>query len=136
MENIKKLVDEIVSDCRTRDPYKIAKMYDIEIVIADLGEIKGLFKIILGNKFIALNENLSEFLSTMVLAHELGHAFLHEDDEILEIKENVLYSANFFEREANIFAANLLMGGEDEEKIYYPENIYEEKIYNSLRKLI
>lgn len=48
----------------------------------DLGNVKGIYKKTLTNKFIIINENLSEFSCLIVLVHELGHAILHDSREM------------------------------------------------------
>lgn len=135
MKEIKTLVEEIVNNCRSRDPRVIAKKYNIEIMYTDLGNTKGFYKNILGNKFIAINENLSEFLTIMVLSHELGHAFLHEEDDFIDIRDNMLLASNILEKEANLFAAYLLVGENEDSKVFYTESTYEEKIYRDLMNL-
>ena len=45
----------------TNNPFKLAKKLNIEIIIDDLGEVRGLFKRILKRKFIFINSELSEF---------------------------------------------------------------------------
>ncbi|WP_066901188.1 ImmA/IrrE family metallo-endopeptidase [Streptobacillus notomytis] len=134
--NIKEIVEEVVDTCRTNDPISIAKKYNIEVLYRDLGNIKGFFKKINNVKFIAINDNLSEFMEKMVLAHELGHAFLHNDDAI-EFKENFINASSFLEKEANTFAAYLLFGYLNEEELeYFMINDEEERIYRYLKGLI
>lgn len=95
----------------TRDPYKLCKRMKINIVYMDLGNIKGIYKKVVTNKFIVINENLDEFCQKVVLAHELGHAVLHHSKEIQALKDYDLFPryTNQIEIEANTFAAELLI---------------------------
>lgn len=130
---IKKRVEEIVDDFRTRDPFLISKRAKINILYRNIGNIKGFYRKIDNMKFIVLNENLSELLTKFVLCHELGHAFLHDDDFILDLKVNFSGMDSKIELEANCFAAYLLL---DDESFYYPENNYEEQIIRDLQRLV
>ncbi|CAM3116168.1 ImmA/IrrE family metallo-endopeptidase [Streptobacillus felis] len=133
---IKDIVNEMVETYRTNDPYIIAKKANIEVLYRDLGNIKGFFKKIGDRKFIAINEELSEFMEKMVLSHELGHAFLHGDDAI-EFKENFINASSYLEKEANTFAAYLLFGYiNGEEDVYYINDMEEEKIFRYLKSLL
>ena len=95
----------------TRDPYKLCKRMKINIVYMDLGNIKGIYKKVVTNKFIVINENLDEFCQKVVLAHELGHAVLHHSKEIQALEDYDLFPryTNQIEIEANTFAAELLI---------------------------
>ncbi|WP_294379138.1 ImmA/IrrE family metallo-endopeptidase [uncultured Clostridium sp.] len=44
-----------------------------------------------------------------VMAHELGHAILHSSDFTFFLHDHTLYSRGKFEREANLFATDLLI---------------------------
>lgn len=95
----------------TRNPYKLCKRMKINIIYMDLGNIKGIYKKVITNKFIVINENLDEFCQKVVLAHELGHAILHHSKEIQALKDYDLFPryTNQIEIEANTFAAELLI---------------------------
>ncbi|BBA51894.1 hypothetical protein FV113G1_22440 [Fusobacterium varium] len=108
--NIKGRVRNLIRKWGTKNPYKLAKYFKIEVLYMDLGKIKGIYKKTLTNKFIIINENLSEFCQMVVLAHELGHALLHHSKEIQTLKDYDLFPkyTNQMEVEANTFAAELL----------------------------
>ncbi len=87
-------------------------MICIEVLFRnDFIKLKGLYRVIQRNRFIFLNDNLSEQVQTLVCAHELGHDAHHRklaDDN--PFREYVLYSMNTRpEYEANLFAASLLL---------------------------
>jgi len=48
-------------------------------------------------------------LPITVLAHELGHSFLHEGMGFYFIRDNTFWLEGKFEKEADIFAATLLL---------------------------
>lgn len=139
MKEIKEIVYDIVDTYRTRDPHIIAKKYGINIMYKEMGEIRGFFREIDGKSFIALNENLSEFMTKMVLAHELGHYFLHKDhyDELIDIRDNFLGYASRMEKEANKFAAYLIIDKENLQNFDFEmEEEYEKIIFQNLSSLI
>ena len=109
--NIKLRVKNLEKKYGTRDPYKLCKRLKINIIYMDLGEIKGIYKKVVTNKFIVINENLDKFCQKVVLAHELGHAILHHSKEIQALKDYDLFPryTNKIEVEANTFAAELLI---------------------------
>lgn len=121
--DIKRRVKNLEKKYGTKNPYKLCKMLKIKILYLDLGNIKGIYKKVLTNKFIAINENLDEFCQKVVLAHELGHALLHHSKEVQALKDYDLFPKcnNQIELEANTFAAELLISDEiDSEYIENP----------------
>ncbi len=136
-KTIKEKVSIIVNTYKTRNPKDLAKKNSITVMYRDLGEIKGFFRDILGKKFIAINENMSEFMINMILAHELGHYFLHSEDHdnLVDIKDTFLNFDSIYEKEANQFAAYLLFSEDTDNRKYYPKNSYEENIFRNLYNL-
>lgn len=124
-QNIYEKVTEITKKYKTRDPFMLAEAMDVDVDFADLGTLKGFYIVYKRNRFIVLNKNLTDTLSGIILAHELGHDILHR-----HLAENGggIKEASFFdmkskpEMEANIFAANLLIT--DKEVISYGEDGY------------
>lgn len=95
----------------TRDPIKIAAAAGIRIAIVPLGEISGNYKLIKRKRWIFINDNIpvdSPFFR-VVVAHELGHALLHRRENCAFIKSHTLLLTSGIEREANQFAAVLLI---------------------------
>lgn len=109
--DIRRRVVNLEKKYGTRNPYKLCKRMKINILYMDLGNIKGIYKKIVTNKFIVINENLDKFCQKVVLAHELGHAVLHHSKEIQALKDYDLFPqfSNQIEVEANMFAAELLI---------------------------
>lgn len=86
------------------DLFEIAKEFNIQVFELDLQGTYGAYKYIKRNKVIILNENLDENKKMIVLAHELGHAFLHTKSTCFYDPHNNSKREN----EANKFAIELL----------------------------
>lgn len=121
----------------TRDPYKLCKRLKINIIYMDLGEIKGIYKKVVTNKFIVINENLDKFCQKVVLAHELGHAILHHSKEIQALKDYDLFPkySNQIEIEANTFAAELLIDDDFDNDEYIENPSIDIRILEQLKEL-
>lgn len=128
---ISEKVKELVNLYGTRDPYMLCKFLDIKIFCFDLENIKGIYKKVVGNKYIILNKSLSSFGKERVLAHELGHVILHDDD-VIYMKDTFMFPKHDkFEVEANTFAADLLISDDYVGK-YEPENEFDILLDNEL----
>lgn len=133
--DIRRRVKNLEYKYGTRNPYSLCRMLKIKILYLDLVEIKGIYKKVLTNKFIVINENLDDFCQRVVLAHELGHALLHHSKEIQTLKDYDLFPrfSNRLEMEANKFAAELII---DEDVDDYVENpSLDIKLLEQLREL-
>lgn len=94
----------------TRDPMSIARYLNIGIAIVPLGEIAGNYQLLKRKRWIFVNEDISDSpLFRVVVAHELGHAVLHRKENCAFIKNRTLLLTSGIEREANQFAAHLLI---------------------------
>ncbi|HHY79350.1 MAG TPA: ImmA/IrrE family metallo-endopeptidase [Thermoanaerobacter sp.] len=122
IKKIYKKVKHLIKEHETRDPQKIAEYLGINVVFKTYSvNTKGFFVKTLRNKFIVVNNRLSEDEAKIVLAHELGHAVLHSSAPIHFIREYTLFPVGNYEEEANIFAAELLIDDSDIEELkYYP----------------
>ncbi|SHI01506.1 protein of unknown function [Clostridium collagenovorans DSM 3089] len=142
MINFKLRTKNLVKKFNTRNPNEIAKELGITIVEKDFSEDlpKGLFKKILGVKFIVINTSRvkDELERKYVLAHELGHALYHSSDCAFFLHDHTLFQRGKFEIEADKFAAELLI---DESKLeeYPPVSMTTDelsKIYGVPCKLV
>lgn len=104
---------------------EVAKRSGVSLVAFDLGEdVSGILHMKGGAANIGYNPNESKLRQRFTIAHELGHYFLHrEDDKIFVDNENYYQSIMFRttkqlnlskadyqrEKDANAFAAALLM---------------------------
>jgi len=94
-----------------RNPIKIAEYVGIRIAIVPLGEIAGNYILIKRKRWIFVNDNIptDSPLFNVVVAHELGHALMHRKENCAFIKSHTLLLTSGIEREANMFAAYLLI---------------------------
>ena len=111
-KNIRGIVDYYVKKYDTRDPFMIASNLNIEVQYGDMGGRSGCYMFLKNHRCIFLNEILSHSEQELVMAHELGHAIMHRKQNCYFIQNKTLLLNSKTEREANIFAAELLI--EDE----------------------
>jgi hypothetical protein len=121
----------------TNNPFKLAKKLNIEIIIDDLGEVRGLFKKILRRKFIFINSKLNELDQMLVCCHELGHAILHASSNYQFMIDNTkILRLSKLENEANLFASYLLFPNDDfSESLDFIENKTNSLMINEMKRL-
>nr|WP_236782020.1 ImmA/IrrE family metallo-endopeptidase [Aneurinibacillus sp. XH2] len=101
---------------------------NIHIIKWDLHkQINGYYKYDRRNRYIVINCNLDNNFQRVVCAHELGHAILHTRVNTPFMTMNTFFSVNKIEREANTFAAELLIPDDNFENlsIYEIASIYQ-----------
>lgn len=132
--NITLRVKNLIKKYGTRDPFKIAKYENINILFEPLGNIKGYYRKIFGRKFIVVNSELDEFSQLIIVSHELGHALLHTTKGIKFMREHtLLYNSNLIEQQADKFAAELIIyENMDYEQFLIDNCILDEKIHKKL----
>jgi Zn-dependent peptidase ImmA (M78 family) len=100
------------------DVFKIAEHLNVDVQSAQLGsDISGLFVIKENKSYIRFNENEADARQKFTIAHELGHFVLHKDTPLFVDRNEKIMFRNLTtgtgearkEREANSFAASLLM---------------------------
>ena len=98
-----RLVRYYVRMVGSRDPVAIAKFAGIGIATMPLSNVAGYYTLVQRKRWICINEDIPSDspLFKVVVAHELGHAILHRKDTLL--------LTSGIEREANQFAAELLI---------------------------
>jgi Zn-dependent peptidase ImmA (M78 family) len=107
-------VKKIVKQAETRNPFKIAGQLGIHVMWRDdFVGLKGMYKVILKNRFIFINSNLDEFEQRVICAHELGHDALHRDHASVHFEIGLYDVKNRLEYEANIFAADMLIDDDE-----------------------
>ena len=115
MENIerkaKRLIRYYERMTGSHDPIKSAEYAGIRIAIVPLGDISGNYILIRRKRWIFVNETIPKdsSLFQVIVAHELGHALLHRKENCAFIKSRTLLLTSGIEREANLFAAHLLI---------------------------
>ncbi|MGL6064218.1 MAG: ImmA/IrrE family metallo-endopeptidase [Fusobacteriaceae bacterium] len=133
--NIKLRVKNLIERWGTRDPFRLCEYLKIVVSYKELENIRGYYTKCLKKKNIVLNENLDELSMKVVLAHELGHAILHKK-EINLMKESFMFPKNLVvEKEANKFAAELLIDDESNIDDYTLHSDLEIEVFGELREL-
>lgn len=108
--NIKNEAQSLINKYETTNPFNIINELGIILVDYPLkGGLNGCYQEKFGEQIIYLNSDLSYEEKIMVAAHELGHAILHKGKNILFLSNNTLAVKGKYERQANIFAAELLL---------------------------
>lgn len=101
---------------RTKCPFTLARILKIVILFLDLPEgVKGYCDRVLRRKYIVIDSKLPEEEQAFIAAHELGHMILHGGINHYFITRETYFPIGKFEREANVFATNLLVCGESKE---------------------
>lgn len=114
--NIKKRVNQSVQKYGTRNPLEIAERIGCIIVRYPLDGVRGFYHYFQRNHIIYVDERLSEQDFIFVIAHELGHLFLHKDSNAIFMDTRTNFVTNKFEIEADRFALNLLIQDSDIEE--------------------
>lgn len=107
--DVKKIAVETATRYDTWDPYEIADARGVQIIYAPLKSILGYYTKYKRIQCIILNDNLAQPLQRFVCAHELGHSICHTNLNTQWLKQNTFVSTDRIEREANVFAVELLL---------------------------
>ncbi|MDK2902446.1 MAG: hypothetical protein PWQ93_365 [Clostridiales bacterium] len=111
---IKLLVECLIKKYNTRNPFDLAKCLHIYTEAYNFtSNIKGMYYREDALKIIGYSLQLPYEESKVVLAHELGHALLHKDLNFFFLTDTTNFHIGKFEREANEFAAELLIPDDD-----------------------
>ena len=102
-------IEKLIKKYDTSDPYKLVEECDYSIVYAELGT-KTWGQMVRSNRCctIFININLPEHIKKFVIAHELGHCRLHRGHSTPFYRNVCNTSISKKERQANVFAINLL----------------------------
>jgi len=114
IEQIRQSVRAVLQKSGSRDLKAICDAHKILLLESDMGTqdhaCKGFFLQQDGIRSIMLNSALDEDTRRIVLAHELGHAFLHTSYTEHAFHDFGLFTDHsHLEYEANIFASELLL---------------------------
>ena len=119
-KQIPKLVSYLKRKYGTDDPEEIADYLGVTIIRMPLEDVvAGFYKLLKRRKYIFLNSDIDDdvFLR-VVLAHELGHAIMHPKENWAFMKSKTLLLTSRIEKQANIFAAFLLIDDDMLEEFY------------------
>lgn len=106
---IKRQVSQLVRKYQTRDPFEMIKGMNVILVHYPLKGVRGFYQYFQRNNIIYLDERLSETEQRFVLAHELGHMFLHKKANAIFMDTRTQFNTDKFELETNLFAMELLL---------------------------
>ena len=124
IDYIAELVESLTEKYQTRDPFKICEAMDIKIKFKNLGTLKAYYFYQSRIRNIVINSRVSNIVQKILAAHELGHDRLHQRIAMLKgFQEFELFDkATPTEYEANIFAAELLIGDKELREMFNDEN--------------
>lgn len=117
-DTIVNAVEKLKRRYHESDPFRLCNAMGIRLDYVSLGygldAIKGFFLEFHRIKSITINADLPYSMQKIILAHELGHAALHRKNEIHAFHDLAVFDqSSILEKEANLFAAELLLDDKD-----------------------
>ena len=113
---MKSFCEKIRKKYDTSDPFELARCLGIVVLFEELGTINGYFNTVCRQRFIHINQNLTDREVRLTLAHEIGHVLLHPTTNTYFLRSKTRFSVGSFEYEANLFAVCFLISDEDIEQ--------------------
>lgn len=110
-KNIRGLVAYYKRKFNTDNPFDIADNLGVLYQFCNI-DFEGCYLLLKKHGYIFLNNSLEDSELRMVMAHELGHAVMHRNNNCYFIRDKTLLLNSKTEKEANIFAAELLIPDE------------------------
>lgn len=108
--NIRSRVKSLIRKHRTRDPFDMVQGMNVILVRYPLeGDVRGFYQYFKRNNIIYIDERLPKHEQTFVLAHELGHMFLHKRMNTIFLDTRTHFVTQKFENQADKFAIELLI---------------------------
>lgn len=105
-----KVAKNLLKRYHTNNPYLLCEELNISVTFSDLPQhLQGFYCKVLGMPFVFINQTLCEQEQRAICAHELGHALLHPDINTLFLKQKTMLVSEKFEKEADLFATQLLI---------------------------
>ena len=110
MNNIFKTAYELYEKYETCNPVCLTEYLNINLMYADLPRVTdGIYFTAKDNQIILVNQNLNREKARYVVAHELGHALLHPDQNYMFMAGKTLMKTGRYEIEADYFCVSLLL---------------------------
>lgn len=106
---VRRLVQYYTKICSTNDPFEIASFLGIHVGLYPLGNIAGTYKYLEHSRWVFINSDMEASYRTIIMAHELGHAVLHQKENCCFMAHHTLMLTSKIERQANMFTAYLLI---------------------------
>ena len=98
---------------QTNDPFRIADALGYIVLRVPLSGVRGFHQFTQRSHIIYVAAALEEPEARFVCAHELGHAMLHRGCNRIFLDSATLFVTSRFEREADEWAADLLLPDAD-----------------------
>ena len=116
----------LVEQYGTNNVFELCDYLGISIIYKDLNKSGSFFyRSSYGDEFIYLDSRLDQKTKKELIAHELGHALLHIDLGVVYYK-NSLVCKSKLEKQADIFAAELLITPGDIDIWLFEEQTYKD----------
>ncbi len=113
MKNIEERVRSLTDKYGCADPERLCEQMGITVLSLDLPDsVNGFTVTMEDHRFIVLNQTLDYNCRKITAAHELGHIILHGCTNTVRLSANTGFCINRYEREADCFAAHLLLMNE------------------------
>lgn len=113
MKDIRKKVNELIEKYDCCSVWEMCERMGITVLEKELPRsINGFTVTMEGLPFIVLNAMLPDADKRVTAAHELGHIVLHKSTNTVALSVNTSFCINKYEREADCFAAHLLIAFE------------------------
>lgn len=110
MKKIKEIVTGLVARFQCSSPEALCEKMGITVITQELPEhINGFTVRMEGLPFIVINSCLDYGARRVTVAHELGHIVLHGSTNTVNLSCQTSFCVNRIEKEADCFAALLLM---------------------------
>lgn len=114
MRRIVELAKKVIDEYGGANVIETAENSGAKVWFRKLGSLKGFYLFENGGRYIVINEGLDDRLKEVVCAHEFGHDMLHRELSGGKLRETTLFLENSkTEREANLFAASLLISDKE-----------------------
>lgn len=119
--NIDKIVENVCflkNKYQTNDPFLICEAMGIAVELQSMGEkqdsCKGFVTRMCGIDIVTINSDLIDRFQLFACAHELGHIITNPKRKTLSYSDNNYFdTTNEDEKEANFFAAELLLNDDE-----------------------
>lgn len=113
MDKIEKIAAGLLHKYKTSSPFELCDCLGIIVIYQELPEsVRGFFVKILRDFVVVINNSVDEDEARVVCAHELGHIILHSDTNSISLSSRTCLCTSKYEREADLFAVNLLLQDE------------------------
>lgn len=114
MYQIVDTAEKVLDEYGGKDVFETAENSGANVWFRKLGGLKGFYICENGERYIVINKDLDDVMKKVICAHEFGHDILHRELSVGGIREGTLFlDTNKTEREANLFAACVLISDEE-----------------------